>query len=178
MKWWMAVAIVIKGVTSAQTSGGDLASALDLEMRNDAQVPADILAKSQDEVERIFSRAGIAVRWTGTLPRLTVHIVPYVLGYDRAASPVMGVALRSPHGATARIFYRRVQTFARFQNADLGTILAYVMAHEVGHVLMPGNAHSLTGVMQAEWDKALVRQATRGLLTFTGEQAARMRASN
>jgi hypothetical protein len=43
------------------------------------------------------------------------------------------------------------------------------------HVL--GKAHSPTGVMQAGWDKALVKDAARGSLTFTEAQAARIRMS-
>jgi hypothetical protein len=57
-------------------------------------------------------------------------------------------------------------------------MLAYVIAHEIGHLLMPGNVHSLTGVMQAGWDTALVRDAARGSLTFTEAQAARIRAAS
>ena len=109
--------------------------------------------------------------------RFTVHIVSQVLGYARALSPVMGVALRRANGSHAQVFFRQVQDFARTCHVDLSTILAYVIAHEIGHLLLPGNAHSPTGVMQAGWDKALVHDAARGSLTFTEAQAARIRAS-
>ena len=68
-----------------------------------------------------------------------------------------------------------MQDFARTYHVDLSTMLAYVIAHEIGHLLLPGNAHSPTGVMQAGWDKALVHDAARGSLTFTEAQAARIR---
>ena len=54
---------------------------IDLQMKNEAQVPAHVLRESQDEVTRIFASAGLTVRWTDTAPRLTVQIVPQVLGY-------------------------------------------------------------------------------------------------
>jgi hypothetical protein len=147
-------------------------------MKNDAQVSAQVLERSQDEVTRIFADAGLAVRWTDTVPRFTVHIVAQVLGYARAASPVMGVALRSANGsATAQVFFRQVQQFAHAYRIDLSTMLAYVIAHEIGHLLLPGNAHSPTGVMQAGWDRALAHDAARGSLTFTEAQAARIRTS-
>ena len=89
-------------------------------MSNEAQVPAHVLEKSQEEVTRIFARAGLAVRWTETAPRVTVQIVPQVLGYARAGSPVMGVAHRTPNGSKAQMFFRQVQDFAAPIEVDLG----------------------------------------------------------
>ena len=44
---------------------------------------------------------------------VTVHIVPQVLGYARAGSPVMGVALLDASSAKAQIFFKQVQDFRR-----------------------------------------------------------------
>jgi hypothetical protein len=175
-KWWMVVAA---GVMVVRTADADTSHPLtiDLQMKNDARVPARVLEQSQDEVTRIFADAGLPVRWTETGPRFTVQIVSQVLGYATALSPVMGVAIRKASGSHAQVFFKQVQDFARTYQIDLGTILAYVIAHEIGHLLLPGNAHSPTGVMQAGWDKALVHDVARGSLTFTEPQAARIRAS-
>jgi hypothetical protein len=177
MKWWMVVAVVVTIVRVADAAETVDPLTIDLQMRNDARVPAHVLEQSQEEVTRIFAGAGLAVRWTETAPRFSVQIVPQVLGFDQAASPVMGAALRRANGSMAQIFFKQVHEFAHAYDVDLGTMLAYVIAHEIGHLLMPGNAHSPTGVMQAEWDKALVRDATRGSLTFTEAQVARIRAA-
>ena len=177
MKWWMVVAIAVSVVSRADAAGTGRPLTIDLRMRNDAQVPAHVLEQSQDEVTRIFTAAGLAVRWTETPPRFTVHIVAQALGFDRAASQVMGVALRGADGSVAHVFFRQVRDFARAYQVDLSTMLAYVIAHEIGHLLIPGNVHSPTGLMQAEWAKAVVRDAARGSLTFTDAQVARIRAS-
>src|SRR5262245_23557157 len=177
MKWWMVVAIAGTMVRTADAAETVHALTFDLQLTNEARVPAPVLDKSRDEVTRIFASAGVVVRWTETTPRLTVRVVAQVLGFDRAGSPVMGVALRTASGSTAHVFFRQVQNFARTYDVDLSTMLACVMAHEMGHLLLPGNAHSATGLMQADWDKALVRDAARGSLTFTEVQAARIRAS-
>jgi len=176
-KWWMVVAIGVMVVKTADAGAPSHHLTIDLQMRNEARVPAHVLEQSQDEVARIFADAGLAVRWTGTAPQFTVHIVSQVLGYARALSPVMGVALRRANGSQARVFFRQVQDFARTCHVDWSTMLAYVIAHEIGHLLLPGDAHSPTGVMQAGWDKALVHDVARGSLTFTEAQAARIRAS-
>ena len=177
MKWWMIVAVVVTVGRIADAAEPAPPLTIDLQMRNDARVPAHVLETSQEEVTRIFAGVGLEVRWTDTAPRFTVQIVPQVLGFDRAASPVMGVALRRPSGAKAQVFFRQVQAFSRAYDVELGTVLGYVIAHEIGHLLLPGNVHSPTGVMQADWGKALVRDAARGSLTFTEAQAARIRAS-
>jgi hypothetical protein len=136
-----------------------------------------VLERALDEVTRIYADAGLSVRWTDTAPRFTVKIVAQVLGYDRAASAVMGVALRRPGGSMAQVFLQPVQHFARAYRIDQSTMLAYVIAHEVGHLLLPGHPHSPTGLMQARWDRALAQAAASHGLTFTDAQAQRIRMS-
>lgn len=170
----MAVMIAVARVADAADPGQ--LPAIHLQMDNDAAVPAAILKRSQEEVARIFADAGLGVEWTETGPRFTVHIVPIALGYRKGSSPVMGVAVRSPNPATARIFFSEVKDFARAWDVDIGTLLAHVMAHEIGHLLLPHVPHSATGLMKAEWDKALVREAAAGSLTFTDAQIKRLLA--
>lgn len=177
MKWWMVAAIVAVAVRTVDAAEPVHPATIDLQMRNDTQVPARVLEQSQQAVRDIFAGAGLTVRWTESAPRFTVQIVAQVLGYARAASPVMGVAFRRTNGSTAQVFFRQVQDFARAYHVDLSTLLAYVIAHEVGHLLLPTLAHSPTGVMQAAWDQALVRDATGRSLTFTEAQAAMIRSS-
>src|SRR5262249_26233723 len=100
-----------------------------------------------------------------------------VLGFDRAASPVMGAALRVANGSVTEVFFRQVQDFARTYRVDLSTMLAHVIAHELGHLLLRASAHSSSGIMRADWDKAVARDAASRSLTFTEGQAARIRAS-
>ena len=172
----MLVAVMITVARVADAAEPGQLPAIHLQMDNDADVPAAILRNSQDQVARIFADAGLGVEWTETGPRFTVQIVASALGYARASSPVMGVALRKPDGATAQIFFNQVQGFARTCHVDVSTLLAYVIAHEIGHLLLPRMPHSATGLMKADWDKALVREATAGSLTFTDAQIKRILA--
>ena len=177
VKWWMAVAILVTVVRIADAAEPGHPLTINLQMTSDARVPAHVLEQSQDEVTRIFAAAGLTACWTDTAPRFIVRIVPQVLGYARAGSPVMGVAQRDATSATAQVFFKQVQDFARVHRVEPSLVLAYVIAHEIGHLLLPGHAHSPTGLMQAQWDKALVHNAATGSLTFTEAQAARIRAS-
>jgi hypothetical protein len=173
----MVIALMIAVARVADAAEPEQLPAIHLQMNNDAGVPASLLEKSQDEVVRIFADAGLEVKWTATGPRFTVQIVTSVLGYARASSPVMGVALRKPGGATAQIFFKQVRDFARSNHVEVSRLLAYVIAHEIGHLLLPRMPHSPTGLMQADWDTALVRDAARGSLTFTDAQTKRILAS-
>jgi hypothetical protein len=176
MKWWIVVGIVMAVAPGADAVESGEAHPVDLQLRNEARVPPQVLEQSQAEVARIFGDVGLAVRWTDSEPRFTVTIVPQVLGYASAQSPVMGVARRTTNRSTVQVFFRQVQDFSHAYRVDLGMMLAHVIAHELGHLLLPTAAHSPTGLMRPMWDEALVRDVKRGSLTFTAAQAARIRA--
>jgi hypothetical protein len=106
-----------------------------------------------------------------------VKISAQVLGYGRAASQVMGAARRTTNGPVAHVFFQQVHDFTRIYHVDLSTMLGHVMAHEVGHLLLPTYSHSPTGLMRGEWDRSQVKDAVQGALTFTDGQAQKMAAS-
>jgi hypothetical protein len=156
--------------------------AIQLQLINDANVPADVLAAARHEVAAIYARAGIAVVWhdatTDAPPalRFTVKIVPHSLGYGDAKPHVMGVALRETRGTIVYVFSGRVEYFARVERVSNGTMLAHVIAHEIGHLLLPKGWHSQRGLMRGTWDRAQVDAAARGALTFTQHEVQTMRA--
>ena len=176
MRWSMTIAAVLMvvGVAGAAETPDPLA--VRLQLRSDARVADDVLGEARDEVVRIFAQSGFDVVWTDEAPDVTVRIAEQVLGYARATSQVMGAAKRTPDGPVANVFFRQVQDFARIYHLDLSTMLGHVIAHEVGHLLLPTFAHSPTGLMRAQWDEMQVRDAARRALTFTDGQADRIRA--
>jgi hypothetical protein len=54
-------------------------------------------------------------------------------------------------------------------------MLGHVMAHELGHLLLPHGAHSVVGVMRPAWDRAQAKGALEGTMTFTPDQAELIR---
>ena len=76
----------------------------------------------------------------------------------------------------AYAFYPRIGTVANGYDANVASILGHVFAHEIGHLLLPLNAHSVDGIMRAFWDSTHVAHAVAGGLHFTAEQADRIRA--
>ena len=176
MKWSLIAAVMITVARVADAAEPGQLPAIRLQMDDDADVPVAILKKSQDEVARIFAAVGAGVEWTETAPSITVRIVTSALAYAGRSSSVMGVALRRPSGGTAQVFLKQVQDFARTYDGDVSILLAYAIAHEIGHLLLPRMPHSPTGLMKGDWGRTLAREAAAGSLTFTDAQIQRLLA--
>jgi len=55
-------------------------------------------------------------------------------------------------------------------------MLANVAVHELGHLLLRSTAHSLIGLMRAQWDQSDLQRAAWGQLRFSSEESKRLRA--
>lgn len=60
---------------------------------------------------------------------------------------------------------------------DPAKILGYVMAHELGHLLLGRGAHSFTGIMRGGWDRHQILSVEMSSLRFTNEQARLIRST-
>ena len=77
-------------------------------------------------------------------------------------------------GYLAEVYYNSAGELASRARVDSGTLLGYVMAHEIGHLLL-GPGHAPEGVMRASWksyDFDLIRM---GRMKFHSEEGARIR---
>jgi hypothetical protein len=176
-----------------QASAPDPASTYTLTVAifNHAHVPPTVLAGAQETASYIFAKSGIDIRWMpcgredesveersacgqSEFPdHLDMHIVnscPHLPG------GVFGISYLSPEGigTQADVFYARVAAFRR-SPAELSTLLGYATAHELGHLLLGSNSHSLTGLMCADWRTKELTRMAQGGLGFGDEQAQRMK---
>ena len=78
-------------------------------------------------------------------------------------------------GINLWVFYPRIRAYSAELGHGPSQLLGHVMAHELGHLLLPYGAHSVAGLMRPAWDRAQVRAAAEGLLTFTPDQAGLIR---
>jgi hypothetical protein len=85
---------------------------------------------------------------------------------------MMGMSYRAGIYPHAYVLYSRVKEFIRdhaFPGAgqsETGAVLGHIIAHELGHLLMPGEPHSITGIMRADWGGREVLAAIQGTLLF------------
>jgi hypothetical protein len=155
---------------------------------NAANVPAPVVARAQSELARVYRDIGVSIEW---LPPADAHIhgpdeihvilIPYETGgLQQNLHPVLGAAIRTPHGTkVAYVFYRRVEAEAAQYSVSPAFILACAMAHEIGHLLLPGGlhegGHSPTGLMRPTWNRDDFIRADRGQPRFDDDQAALIR---
>jgi hypothetical protein len=66
-----------------------------------------------------------------------------------------------------RVLYDRVQ--AMVSPAHEPHLLAYVLAHEIAHILEGTGRHSATGIMKAQWTQDDYADIASGKLTFASE---------
>jgi hypothetical protein len=147
-----------------------------------------LLGNAELEAGRVLGEARMDIRWVNCLPERAVAscndraestwVSLRVVRRPRSLSDrAMGVAfVANGEGKYADIFFDHVEKLrAKNAGANLGTILGYVMAHEIGHLLLGSNSHSRSGIMQGEWHADELRTIALGRLLFTAEQAQRLR---
>jgi hypothetical protein len=78
-------------------------------------------------------------------------------------------------GLNVRVFADRIAAAADRQNRSYSSVLAHVMAHEIGHVLLRTNDHSdAYGLMAPVWTDWEYGQMGRGLMFFNRSQSQAM----
>jgi hypothetical protein len=141
------------------------------------------LASAQKLVTAIYAGAGVALEWPAdqtpsAAPALTLILTTMATAPAGISPESMGVA-PSPgdgtRGTIAYIFMDRVTTFvARYRVAG-SYVLACALAHEIGHLLLPPNAHRADGIMRGNWHPALFPPMAPGVLGFPPDQARLLR---
>jgi len=76
-------------------------------------------------------------------------------------------------GYIVDVYYQAVQTLATSKQAEFRPLLGYVIAHELGHLLL-GPGHSTRGVMSAAWDLRDLQAIREACLRFSPAEGARM----
>jgi hypothetical protein len=148
---------------------------------NDAHVSERTIEEALMIAGGVYRRAGVGVEWRGdaeSMPiDLTIRIAPKASDVPfRAAEDSMGVArgLDGARATVAYVFLDRVREFAERGHVDAWIVLGCAIAHELGHLLLPVNAHAADGIMRAQWDSHVIARAG-GFLSFAPDQAKLLR---
>lgn len=121
-------------------------------------IPVDFGAR--DTVTRMYARIGIRLAWrndapgSGTVSGSPVSIqIRFASESPKFASPAaLAFARPFADGVNAiTVMYQRIR-MAAGGPARAQSILAHVLAHEIGHVLQSTDWHAQTGVMKAHWN--------------------------
>jgi hypothetical protein len=168
---------------------------------NLARVPRRDLSRAEGEVSRIFSEADMEVHWaegalddraslitdqsanntseagcgvTSHARELSFQLLPHAP--QGVATGTLGFSLPcAAFGIDSTIFVDKCEGVTYQTLASFSKVLAYAIAHELGHLLLRSNEHSPTGLMRARWDKASWIRATVAGIPIDREQVRRMR---
>jgi hypothetical protein len=187
------------GALLAQTPCSEAGSAMPIitiHIYNYAQVSRRRLTEAERATSRVLKAAGMATEWV-TCPvsekdqevdldcerrllssELVLNILPHPSKSSLQYGDSFGYAqvfTNGQFGHYAFVFDDRVEDFAR-GSLSAGQLLGCVAAHEIGHLLLGSNAHTLRGLMSARWDKDDLERLGWGLLLFSPAEAEQLRA--
>lgn len=139
---------------------------------------------------RLLSQAGVVIGFvacysvgmeTGhpacTGPPGPADLILRILPPPRSAKgEQLGYAAMTPEGGSyISVFHKAKALRARGSCLSDGTLLGYVVAHEMGHLLLGANSHSSAGLMRPLWTPHDVERMAQGRLRFDSGEASRMR---
>ena len=181
----MVVAVVLAGVCVAgrtACAGETQDVTVTVHVEDYAHIAAQDWARVRQMVGQIFAGGRVTVRWAGALhvpkqdwPRDGLSRVAVVItnieapfgGSPSDTADVLGRA--APEYSRAWVFANRIAAAAATGTVDRTVLLARVVAHEIGHLLLPGEGHSDRGIMTCGMALTQV-----GVFGFTPQQAASM----
>ena len=187
--------LVVLGFTSANNSSAlaaDSSPTIRVRTTNYTEATAATVSKAEHEAGRILGEADLNVIWIDCQLRQTAanptdpcqqelqpaDIVLRVLP-DHARNGVQDGAFGfAVLPVLASVYYEHAVRLARSDGAEFEVpiILGFVIAHEIGHLLLGSNSHSETGIMQGQWERKQVRKLMKGDLHFTAQQSKLIRA--
>lgn len=172
-RWhWCALAALYLE-TAAAAAAPRAPVELAIEVRDLARVPSAVMRETKAQVEQTFLASGVRIVWVepGESPRdrppLNLIVVgastPGAQGDRESGATVLGMAPDS--GDWAQVFYGRVAAAVAQRQIPVSLVLAHVVSHEIGHLLLPPNSHVPFGIMRRAVD--LEHPSLR---RFTGDQ--------
>jgi hypothetical protein len=168
---------MVVSLASATVWAGETVSPAHVIVRLDdlAGIPAQDLNEAKSEVSRVFRAADVDVNWVDSSAsrdagQLTLILLKHNAQPSRETGDVAGQAIRE--ASRAYVYCDKLETVTKHLPVDANVILGRVMAHEIGHLLLPPNSHSTVGIMRPHAD---LSQA--GVTMFTHAQVQALRSA-
>jgi len=190
------ICIVLSFLTLSAICSAQVPPGITISVHNYADVSDKALEKAEGEARRIFQQAGVRTIWLNCSPKLEEekrhsancslvddsHLALKILQTVEnsrlgESADVLGTAILFENKTAyyAYAYYDRIQQLAESRNLG-DELLAAVLVHEIGHLLLESNAHSLSGIMCARWSGDELRQVSEGIMYFTPVQSRQIRA--
>jgi hypothetical protein len=150
-----------------------------LHVKDYQTVPPGELREAQAVVQRVYARIGVDLVWTTGSARIAPddgdrHIDVVIMNKemtDRDAPDAKAFGKGNMRIHRATVYFPRIVAHAHKTHSNPCRVLALVLAHEIGHTLLPEYSHSSSGWMRASWEGAIVQ-----IPNFAREQGDAIRA--
>jgi hypothetical protein len=185
----LAVFILVTSTSLASAADPINAAAVRVRIHDYANIRPSRLARTQRLVSHLYDAIDVRTEWLEvTRPLddttiaspcgptdLTIILLTAAMAERRQVPPsIAGYAAVTPGeaGRVAFVIYDRVREIAQRADADVVYVMGTVIAHELGHLLLPSGAHSDAGLMRRHWDAADFKRPD---LHFSSAQATTIR---
>jgi len=124
---------------------------------------------SESLASQIFAEIGVTIQWYRMRQCLSKSAILVSLSTQTPADqlPPLALAYSFPYeGTHIVVFFDRVKE--RVEPTLVIRLLAYVLVHEITHMLERVDSHSEAGIMKASWDSGDYFEMGRLGLRFTG----------
>lgn len=181
------ITVALGGVAHVASASG---AGLRISVYDYVRLQAHAMARAQALVTSIFRTIEVEMCWKRTVGAGQLQCQEPVAPGGRdlnilllnsemserlgAADDVVGIAAVAAEGGglVAYVLVDRVMITAKQEGVDAMSVLGLVIAHEIAHLMLPANAHSLTGLMRPRWSAREFRDgASSPPFTFTDTQA-------
>jgi hypothetical protein len=172
--------------------------AVTVQIHDYARVRDESLARASDIVSRLYGKIGVRTEWIGVVrPRerrtdsdgregsrrsqigqVTILVLtPQMADRGRMGKDVLGLAAvpEEGMGRIAYVIYDRVRASAAAAAMNEIELLGFVMAHEIGHLLLPRGSHLKDGVMKGHLERRDLQQLDVRTMEFTATEASQIR---
>jgi hypothetical protein len=172
-------------------AGAAAAERMEVLICNTAGLPEYLLKAAETEAGLVFQKADIDVKWSDCqsglaqphdspwfVIRLRADRVPHFAG--ELSLHAMGRAFVSEgtdhirEGYIADVYYQAIQALSNATQTDIGPLIGYTVAHEIGHLLL-GPGHRARGIMRATWGEDELRAVSQRYLSFDKADQIRLR---
>jgi hypothetical protein len=170
-----AILVVLFALSAVDAAAADEdAPPIVVRLDNLALVPTGDLEFAEGRAAAVFSRIGVHMTWIDEEIAARDHVrPPYTViliksGPDPTVRPgiVDALGFADPGASRAHVIYDRVEALTARSQLSAASLLGDVIAHELGHLMMPRSGHTTRGIMQPGVDVHV-----HSMETFTGPQA-------
>jgi hypothetical protein len=169
---------------------------IEVHIYNYSAVSQEMLARAERESARVFERVGVAMTWLDcplnsreairnracSLPDAPTTLALRLLSNPMAdrlgiGGDIFGSALLPTNegfGVVANVYADRTRELA--DRREFEVILGWVIAHELGHLLLGEHGHTAAGIMHARWRARDLKPSGQAAMLFLPGEGKRIRA--